>query len=93
MNEQTGSRMKIKYARLKKLNRRAHRDIRGLVRQLTGNDAGHRYSPAVMARAMRDANTYILIARNGGSIVGMATLITMLTPSGIYGMVEDVVVD
>lgn len=83
---------KITYARLKNLNRGAHHDIRGLVSQLVGNAAGHRYSPAVMARAARNANTYILIARNGDSIVGMATLITILTPSGLYGIVEDVVV-
>lgn len=83
----------IRYARLKKLDRQTHHAIRDLVGQLVGNAAGHRYSPAVMARAMRDPKTFILTARDGESIVGMGTLITMLTPSGLYGMVEDVVVD
>lgn len=83
---------KIIYARLKNLDRGAHRDIRALVDQLIGSAAGHRYSPAVMARAARDPNTFILAAREGTAIVGMATLIAMFTPSGLYGMVEDVVV-
>lgn len=84
---------KITYARLKKMDRGAHRDIRALVSQLVGDAAGQRYAPAVMARAVRDPRTYILIARNGISIIGMATLIALATPSGLYGMVEDVVVD
>lgn len=84
---------KIKYARLKKMDRGAHRDIRALVSQLVGGAAGTRYAPAVMARAVRDPHTYILTARDGTSIIGMATLIALATPSGLYGMVEDVVVD
>lgn len=83
---------KIIYARLKELDRRAHRDIRDLVGQLVGNAVGHRYVPAVMSAAVRDPQIFILTARDSVAIVGMATLITMLTPSGAYGMVEDVVV-
>lgn len=82
----------IRYTRLKKLDARAHRDIRELVRQLVGDSVSHRYSPAVMARAVRDSNTVIMVAREGATIVGIALLIIMLTPSGKYGMVEDVVV-
>ena len=84
---------KITYARLRNLDRGVHRDIRALVGQLVGNSAGHRYAPAVMARAVRDPNTYVLTARDGTSIIGMATLIALATPSGLYGMIEDVVVD
>ena len=84
--------MGIKYARLKKLDRGAHRDIRSLVRQLVGSTEKHRYSPTVMARAVRDSNTFILTARHGASIVGMGTLIMIFTPSGLSGMMEDVVV-
>ena len=75
------------------MDRAAHRDIRTLVGQLVGNAAENRYAPAVMARAVRNPDNFILTARDSTSIVGMATLIAMLTPSGLYGMVEDVVVN
>jgi ribosomal protein S18 acetylase RimI-like enzyme len=37
--------------------------------------------------------TEVIIARVGGRIVGMATLVTFPLPSGLRGLVEDVVVD
>ncbi|MFY9462557.1 MAG: GNAT family N-acetyltransferase [Candidatus Sungiibacteriota bacterium] len=84
---------KITYEQLEKLDRQTHRDIRGLINQLVDNAAGYRYSPTVMTQAVRDPNTFILTARDGKSIVGIGTLIVMFAPSGLYGMVENVVVD
>jgi ribosomal protein S18 acetylase RimI-like enzyme len=37
--------------------------------------------------------TEVIVARVGGRIVGMATLVTFPLPSGLRGLVEDVVVD
>jgi ribosomal protein S18 acetylase RimI-like enzyme len=37
--------------------------------------------------------TEVIVARSGGRIVGMATLVTLPLPSGLRGHVEDVVVD
>jgi ribosomal protein S18 acetylase RimI-like enzyme len=37
--------------------------------------------------------TEVIIARVGGRLVGMATLVTFPLPSGLRGLVEDVVVD
>lgn len=81
----------ISYRRLTEINAKANSEIRGLVSELSP-DSAETYSRAVLARAARDKNTYILVARERGTIVGMGTLITMLTPSGAYGMVEDVVI-
>ena len=38
-------------------------------------------------------NTELLVAREGGSIVGMATLVFVVKPAGIVADLEDVVVD
>lgn len=81
----------IRYTRLRKVKQQTHREIRGLVHELLEGGDEH-YSVRTLARAVRDQNVYILTARERGAIVGMGTLVVMLTPSGAYGMIGGVVV-
>lgn len=69
----------------------ARRELHGLLRELS-DSAAKKFSAPVLARALRDANTYILTAQDRGAIVGTGTLIVMATATGLRGRVEDVVV-
>jgi ribosomal protein S18 acetylase RimI-like enzyme len=46
-----------------------------------------------LARIINDPATTLLLARDGGRVVGMLTLAVFLTPTGVRAWIEDVVVD
>ncbi len=48
---------------------------------------------AELAEIVASAATELLLARSGGTIVGMLTLVWFRTPTGVHALVEDVVVD
>ncbi|HVA09901.1 MAG TPA: GNAT family N-acetyltransferase [Acidimicrobiales bacterium] len=50
-------------------------------------------SREVLARLIADPATTLLVARDGGRIVGMLTLAVFTVPTGVRAWVEDVVVD
>jgi ribosomal protein S18 acetylase RimI-like enzyme len=65
-------------------------DIARLLRQLSETAVFDR--SRLVAMIAHDA-TDLLVVRDGGRIVGMATFVTFPLPSGMRGHVEDVVVD
>ncbi|HZQ16518.1 MAG TPA: GNAT family N-acetyltransferase [Gaiellaceae bacterium] len=50
-------------------------------------------SPAELAEILAAAGTELLLARDGGRVAGMLTLVLFRTPTGLHGRIEDVVVD
>lgn len=50
-------------------------------------------SRAVLERMVADGGTTLFVARNDDGIVGMLTLATFHTPTGVRAWIEDVVVD
>jgi ribosomal protein S18 acetylase RimI-like enzyme len=50
-------------------------------------------SRAVLERIVADRATTLFVARNDDGIVGMLTLATFQTPTGVRAWIEDVVVD
>jgi ribosomal protein S18 acetylase RimI-like enzyme len=65
--------------------------VGGLVPQLSSS------SPAPSAEALRrivaDPRTTLYMARDGGRVVGMLTLVTFEIPTAVRAWIEDVVVD
>jgi ribosomal protein S18 acetylase RimI-like enzyme len=49
--------------------------------------------PQQLARVVGSPTNTVLVARSGGAIVGMLTLVLLPIPSGLRGRIEDVVVD
>jgi ribosomal protein S18 acetylase RimI-like enzyme len=49
--------------------------------------------PEQLARVVGCPTNLVLVARSGGAIVGMLTLVLLPIPSGLRGRIEDVVVD
>lgn len=81
----------ISYKRLKNSGSTARRQLHSLLRELSGS-AAKKFSAPTLARAISDANTYILTAQDGGAVIGTGTLIVMATATGLRGRIEDVVV-
>ena len=81
----------ITFKPLKSAGGSARREVHTLLRELS-DSAAKKFSAPTLARALRDANTYILTAHDGGAIVGTGTLIVMATATGLRGRIEDVVV-
>ncbi|MBI2053367.1 MAG: GNAT family N-acetyltransferase [Candidatus Sungbacteria bacterium] len=81
----------IAYKPLKSVGGVARREVHALLRELS-DSAAKKFSAPTLARALRDANTYILTAQDGGAIIGTGTLIVMATATGLRGRIEDVVV-
>jgi ribosomal protein S18 acetylase RimI-like enzyme len=50
-------------------------------------------TPAELAALLADPATTLLIARDGGNIVGTATVVVYTTPAWVKARIEDVVVD
>jgi ribosomal protein S18 acetylase RimI-like enzyme len=50
-------------------------------------------SRAALEHIVDDPQTYLFVARDGASVVGMLTLATFLIPTAWRGWIEDVVVD
>jgi ribosomal protein S18 acetylase RimI-like enzyme len=62
-----------------------------LLPQLTSSAAP--VGPEELARIVGHQATTLLVARGGGAIVGMLTLVSFPLPSGLRARIEDVVVD
>jgi ribosomal protein S18 acetylase RimI-like enzyme len=62
-----------------------------LVPQLSRSSAPP--SRAILERIVADDATTLFVARGDGDIVGMLTLATFQTPTGVRAWIEDVVVD
>lgn len=65
-------------------------DIAALLRQLSATAT---FSRGRIAAVLAHEGTELVVARETGRIVGMATLVIVPLPSGLRGHVEDVVVD
>lgn len=65
-------------------------DIAGLLRQLSATATFSRRRLTAIAEHQA---TDLIVARQDGRIIGMATLVLVPLPSGLRGHVEDVVVD
>lgn len=81
----------ITYAKLQRADAAERRELHALLRELSAS-AAKAYTAGAVAGALRDPNTYILVARSGGKIIGTGTLIVMTTASGRRGRIEDIVV-
>ena len=65
--------------------------VTALVPQLSSSSPP--LSRALLARVAEDPGTTLFLARDEGRIVGMLTLATFQTPTGLRAWIEDVVVD
>lgn len=65
-------------------------DIAHLLTQLSKTAT---FDPTRLAAIVTHDATELLVVRDGGRIVGAATLVTFPLPSGLRGHVDDVVVD
>ena len=81
----------IKILELRRATPQALKDINKLLPQLSKTPI--RLSLSLLDSIIKDKNTRLVVAKEGEQIVGMATLILTITPSGKRAKVEDVVVD
>lgn len=65
-------------------------DLAQLLPQLSQTAA---FDPSRITAMLDHDGVDLLVARDGDRIVGMATLVTFPLPTGVRGLVEDVVVD
>jgi ribosomal protein S18 acetylase RimI-like enzyme len=65
--------------------------VAGLIPQLSSSSPPT--SVDDLQRIIADPATTLLLARDGGSLVGMLTLAVFLLPTGVRAWIEDVVVD
>ncbi len=65
--------------------------VTALVPQLSSSSPP--LSRALLARVVEDPGTTLFLARDEGRVVGMLTLATFQTPTGLRAWIEDVVVD
>lgn len=68
-------------------------DARDIARLLTQLSRTATFDRARLAAIITHDATELLVVRDGGRIVGAATLVTFPLPSGLRGHVDDVVVD
>jgi ribosomal protein S18 acetylase RimI-like enzyme len=75
--------------------RRADEELVGAVGRLLPQLSGSAARPGVeeLARVVGHQAITLLVARSGGVVVGMLTLVTFPVPSGLRARIEDVVVD
>ena len=65
--------------------------VRRLLPQLSASAAAPTH--ADIERIVQSGASHLLVARDGGSIVGMLTLVIFPIPTGVRAWIEDVVVD
>jgi len=68
-------------------------DASAIERLLPQLSSSATFDPARIAAVVSSPATELLVARNDGDIVGMATLVIFPLPTGLRGHVDDVVVD
>ena len=83
--------MKIKVIELRRATPKILKDINNLLPQLSKTPK--RLSLNFLNSIVKDKNTWLVVAKDGAQIVGMATLILTISPNGKRAKVEDVVVD
>ena len=67
------------------------RQVHALLRQLSSRNK--EISLEYLREVLQSPQTEVWVAKENDTVIGMATLVLMLKPSGIVGRVEDVVVD
>lgn len=81
----------MKIERLLKIDNDAVEAFKALVPQLTGDD---RYpSHSDLSMIIDNEMTFLFVAKDNNLIVGSLTLVFYRIPTGLKGMIEDVVVD
>jgi ribosomal protein S18 acetylase RimI-like enzyme len=81
----------IKIQQIRAANKEDLAAVNRLLPQLSADARPMR--PADYRSLIRSKSNFFFAARDGGKIVGMATLVLMQTPTGWRGWIEDVVVD
>ncbi len=81
----------MKIFRLKIADRKIWRDINKLLPQLS--PTAKPLSWINFRRMVKDPNTLLLVAEERKKIVGMGTIVFILTPVGLRARMEDIVVD
>lgn len=81
----------IKVLELRRATPKSLKEINSLLPQLSRTP--NQLSISSLNSILRDKNTYLIVAKEGTQIIGMATLILTITPNGKRAKVEDVVVD
>ena len=66
-------------------------EVNALLRQLSSMD--RECSLSYVQRVLESPETEVWVAKENGTIIGMAALVLTLKPGGIVGRVEDVVVE
>ncbi len=81
----------IKWKQLKTADADSLRDINRFLPQLSAS--GRKLSLADFKKIVKDRNTLLLVVKNKEAVVGMGTVVFILTPVGLRARMEDVVID
>ena len=81
----------IKIVRVKSATARDLKDVNSILPQLSPDAPTLKLSE--YKSMLGDKNNIFLAAKDKATIIGMATLVTVRTPSGLRSWIEDVVVD
>ena len=81
----------IRIEELQRVTQKSLKEINALLPQLSKTPK--LLSLKLLGTITKDKNTYLVVAKEGTQIVGMGTLVAMITPHGKRAKIEDVVVD
>jgi len=81
----------MKIIRLRKANKKSLKDINRLLAELSPESV--QITLSFLNKLIKDKKVFLLVAIDNNHIIGMASLITAMSPTNIFGLIEDVVVD